>query len=129
MVRYRIKRFPTQEVVHKWRHAEQILTNFHTIPLLSCFLLRLYTVFDPRPLLLWFYQWSIKEYNQAPAIIDLAWLWHHFNLSLDGFWTHNLPTVSLVLYRYTTAFDFMNDLKQKNLNNISIKPSIDLNYL
>ncbi len=25
--------------------------------------------------------WSIKEDDQAPAIISLAWLWHHFHLA------------------------------------------------
>jgi hypothetical protein len=29
--------------------------------------------------------WSIKEDDQAPAIMNLTWLWHHFHLALD--WT------------------------------------------
>jgi len=43
--------------------------------------------------------WSIKEDDQAPAIINLAWLWHHFHLALDGDRTRDLPIVSQVLYR------------------------------
>jgi len=34
--------------------------------------------------------WSIKEDNQAPAIINPAWLWHHFHLALD--WMGIKPT-------------------------------------
>jgi len=33
----------------------------------------------------------------------LEWLWHHFHLALDGDQTHDLPIMSLVLYRKTTA--------------------------
>ncbi len=34
--------------------------------------------------------WSIKEDNQAPAICNLAWLWHHYHLALN--WTGIEPT-------------------------------------
>jgi len=42
--------------------------------------------------------WSNQEDNQAPAIINLAWFWHHFHLALDGDQTHDLSIVSWVLY-------------------------------
>jgi len=48
--------------------------------------------------------WTFKEDDQAPAIINLAWFWHHFHLALDGDLTHDLPIMSRVLYHHTTAF-------------------------
>ncbi len=37
--------------------------------------------------------------KSTPAIINLAWLWHHFHLALDGDRTHDHLIVSRVLYR------------------------------
>jgi len=47
---------------------------------------------------------SIKKVKRA--IIDLAWIWYHFYLALNGFLTHDLPVVSRVLLPLAFAFTF-----------------------
>jgi len=45
--------------------------------------------------------WSIKEDDQAPAIINLPWLWHQFHLALD--WTVIEPTTFRLWAECSTA--------------------------
>jgi len=59
--------------------------------------------------------WRIQEDDQAPAIINLAWLWHHFHLALD--WTGIEPTTFWSWAKSSTTNFIFKTLNQiHNLN-------------
>jgi len=67
----------------KWRQAfycQTVFTNYYLVYLVDYVLSRFFyfPTHDWLSII-----WSLKEDDQAPAITNLAWLWHHFHLELD----------------------------------------------
>ncbi len=48
-----------------------------------------------------------QSLNEFCELQSLTWLWHIWHLAFDRIRTYNLPILSLIFYRYITAFAFL----------------------